>query len=530
MAQHAEAREERPLQSFTFKDFLAVNTTNARVGCPPMAFANLENAQPIGVSNLHSVNDISAVLHDYAGDTIYTDQNANIANVEYLIAASTNSKLFSFNVGTNAVTNITGAATLSGVGGRMAQYQNTQVLYVDASGYYNWPGSGNIVSIGGATGAPTSGSAIAVYQNRVWILQGRVLYFSAPGSFTDFTSASGGGTSTLVDSTLRSAGQALVAANGYLYIFGVSSIDAISDLYIPAGASPPTPNFTKLNLSAIIGTDQPQSIAVYGRLVLFANRYGAWSLYGTTVTQISSPDPNNTYDSAIDGTWQYVDFTQSITAGQCLSNNLLVAGFLIKRLNDPVFGSNTVIAMYQGNAAGGRWWFANYGTTGAITRITTAFVSNAPALFAYIGNKLYQLFSLTTSAPPAVIQTALWDFGDPITDKQVIRAGFGITVFIPASGISSFSVDTAAQSLPVTLSALGGVIQWVNNLGQIVTWQNNVAATVTWAPLQFTTYYGQGNQAFSKFVGYTLKTSQGMVFELNSFLMDYKWAARWTGR
>ena len=288
MAQKEENKQERPLQSFTFKDFQAVNTTNARVACPPQSFADLENAQPIGASNLHSINDISAALHDYAGDTIYTDQNANIGGTEYLIAAASDSKLFSFNVGTNVATNITGAAAISSSGGRMAQYQNTQVLYVDASGYYNWNGAGNIVSIGGVTGAPTSGSAIAVYQNRVWIAQGRVIFFSAPGSLTDFTTASGGGSTTLVDPTLRSAVQALFAANGYLYVFGVSSIDAISDLYIPAGASPPTPNFTKLNLSAIVGTDQQQSIGVYGRLVLFANRYGAWSLTTATATQAAN--------------------------------------------------------------------------------------------------------------------------------------------------------------------------------------------------------------------------------------------------
>jgi hypothetical protein len=529
MAQKVENKQERPLQSFSFKDFQAVNTTSSRVACPPQAFYNLENAQPIGPSNLHSVNDITAPLHDYGADTIYTDQGVNLSNAEYLIAASSTFKLFAFLVGANTVAQINGAIALAGAGTRMAQWQNSNVLIVDSTGYYQWNGAGNIVAIVG-TGAPTSGSAIAVYQNRVWIAQGRVVFFSAPGSFSDFTTASGGGSTTLVDSTLRSTVQALFAANGYLYIFGVSSIDAVSDLYIPAGASPPTPNFTKLNLSAIVGTDQPASIFVYGRLVLFANRYGAWSLYGTTITAISSPDPNNTYNSSIDGTWQYVDFSQAVSGGQTLSNNLLCAGFLVKRLNDPVFGSNTVVAIYQGNAAGGRWWFANYGGTGAITRVTTGFVNNSPALFAYIGNKVYQLFAIASSAPPAVISTALWDFGDPITEKQVMKAGIGITVYVPAGGISTFTLDTPNGSQPFLFAASVGQVLWNNNTPAIVSWQNNAMAPVQWVPIVFLTYWGQTPQGFAKAVGYTLTTSQGMVFELNSFLMDYKWAARWSGQ
>jgi hypothetical protein len=524
MAQKLEASTERPLQSFSFKDFLATNTTNARIATPEQAFYDLENAQPIGAANLHSINDISAALHDFAGDTVYYDADVNISGTEYLLVATTNGKLFAYNVGTQAVTQINGAATLGGSATRITQYQNTQALIIDSSGYYNWNGTGNIVSIGGVTAAPSNGVAIAVYQNRVWVAQGRVLFFSAPASFTDFQTTSGGGSTTLVDSTLRSTVQQLLSANGYLYVFGTSSINAISDLYIPTGASPPTPNFTNLNLTAIVGTDQPYSLMLYGRLVLFANRYGVWSLYGTTVTQISSPDPNNQYQSAIDGTWQYVNFTQAISGAQCISNNLLCGGFLIQRANDPVFGSNTVIAMYQGNAAGGRWWFANWGS---ITRVTTSYVNNAPAMFGYIGNKLYQLFALTSTAPPATIMTALWDFGDPITQKQVLRAGVSIIASGGTGLTGTLDTPFGSQAIPFQLV---GQVQWVNNLSTPVQWVNNVSANITWvAGGTVQTYWAQAPQGYAKYVGMTVKTTQGMIFELNAFLMDYKWAARWSG-
>jgi hypothetical protein len=524
VAQKIEKKDERPLQSFSLKNFLAVNTTNARLALPANeSFYNLENAQPIGFGNIHSVNDISLALASYGANQIYYDANVNINNTEYLIQASTNGNLYAYNVAAQSFVQINGTNVLSGTGTRVIQWNDSNALIIDSTGYYQWPGTGNIVMLSGTTGAPTSGSAIAVYQNSVWIAQGRVLFFSAAGSFSDFTTADGGGSTSLIDPTLRSVVTQLLACNGYLYIWGTSSINAISDVYIPSGATPPTPTFTNLNLSALVGTDQPYSIVVYGRLVLFANRMGVWSLYGTTVQSISSPDPNNEYQSAIDGTWQYANFAQPISGGQVVTNNLLCAAFLMERNSDPIFGSNTIICMYQGDAAGGKWWTANWG---AITRITTAFVNNAPALFAYIGNSLYQLFSNASSSPPANIKTALWDFGDPITQKECIRGGIGIS----ATGAASvtLNLDTPHSTFPFQVTVVGQVV-WINNSNAIVTWQNNALATVTWQPGMFQTYWAAAPQGFAKYVGFTLVTGQGTSFELNTFLLDYKWAARWVG-
>lgn len=529
MSQKIEVKDERPLQSFHLKDFLAVQTTASRIAIPNQAFYDLENAQPIGASNLHAINDISASLQNYGADTIYYDANVNISNTEYLLQASTTGKLWAYNVASNTLTQINGAAVLGGTATRIVQWNNSNALIIDSSGYYQWNGAGNIVSIGGVTGAPTSGTDIAVYNGIVWISQNRVLFFSAPGTFSDFTVANGGGSVTLVDPVIRSNITRLFACNGYLYIFAVSSINAISDLYVPSGATPPTPNFTNLNLSAVVGTDQPFSVQTYGRLVLFANRYGAWSLYGTSVQSISSPDPNNLYQSSIDGTWQYLNFATAISGGQVVSNNLLCAAFLLTRVNDPIFGSNTVVGMYQGDAAGGKWWFANYGATGVITRITTAFLNNVPCIFAYIGNHLYQLFANTNSWPAAVIQSAFWDFGDPITQKQVIRAGVGIIVYQNANSAPfTLTIDTPGSSLPVQISN-PGFVTWVNKFGAVVTWVNNALAPVQWISQGFTVFFGGTSHGYSKYVGMTLKTPQGVNFEFNSFLLDYKWGNRWTG-
>jgi len=521
VAQKIEDKNERPLQSYTLKQFLAVNTTNTRTATPDGCFYQLENAQPIGAANVHSIFDISGLLQPYGVDDIYFDKSCNIGNVEYLIQVSTSGKVFAYNVAANTLAQI--GSGLSGNASRVAQFENTTALIIDPTGYYSWDGT-TFSQITG-NGAPSFGTCIAVFQDRVWVTQGRILYYSAPGSFTDFTTANGGGFSVLVDPILKSNVTELHATNGYLYIIGIGSVQALSDLYVPSGISPPTPTFTLLPLTGIVGTDQPCSVQDYGRLVIFANRYGVWSVVGTDVQTISSFDPNNSYTSSIDGTWQYVTFVQPISGGQFVSNALLCAGFLVQYANDPIFGSGTIVLVYQGNAAGGRWWSANWGL---LTRITTSFLNGQPVLFGYKGNGIYQLFADASGAPPAKIQTGLWDFGDPITAKQVIRAGVGMSIQSSGTNAAVLTVDTQNTSNAVPTTLLGAV-QWTNNVGAPVTWVNAGNQAVSWVPGVYLTFYGNAPKSFSKYVGMTLATPQGMIFELQTFLMDYKWADRWSG-
>lgn len=521
MAQTLQEKSERDRLSFVFQQWTAVNTTNSRVAIPDQTFYACENLQPIGFANLHTVPALSAVLHDYGADPVYWDQAVNISNTDYFIVATTNGKLFAYNVGSATVTQINGAFTLSGAGTRITQWENSAALIIDATGYYAWTGSGNITQIT-VTGAPSSGNDIAVYADRVWIVQGRTLFFSIADGYGasagDWLAANGSGFVILTDVALRSNVTRLLAVNGYLYIIGSTSVNAISDVYIPSGASPPTPVFTNLNLQGIIGTDQPGGVFVYGRAIMIANRFGVYALLGVSATKISGVDPNSPYGSGIDGTWQFINFGQPLSGGSVIVNNILCAAFLIQRANDPVFGSNTVVMMFQD----GKWWNANYG---ALTRITGGFASNAPALYGYIGNKFYQAFQNTALGAAALLMTPLWAFGDPITSKQFIRVGFQLSISV-LSGTFTLNVDTTTQSIPVTSLQSVSQVAWQNNTPVIVQWQNNFSQIVTWFSGNYALYAGPSPAGYDKYVGLTFK-STGSVYELNAMLIDYKWGPRW---
>lgn len=507
MATSIATKEEEPRQTKVFREWKGVNTRSSRNTLPEDAWYNLENMQPIGDGNILTCNNISASLHDYALDLIYWFQYVNVLGVDYQLLFSTGGKVFAYNIGTLASAQI--ATGLSGAGSRVAQWKNTQALIIDASGYYHWDGT-TFAIIAGA-GVPASGTDIAVAFGRVWIVQGRLVTFSGADDYTApaFTVANGAGSLALTDPTLRSTVTRLYAQNGYLYIVGNTSINAISDVYVPVGAAPPTPLFTNTNLQAIIGSDQPGSFFPLNRGLMFANRYGAWALYGVQAERISED---------IDGTWKYINTTLGVSGGAAVSNNIICAGFLVQRLNDPIFGSNTVVAMYSDK----KWWFANYG---ALTFIGQGIVNNQPALFGLKANKLYQLFADASTGPTTVLTSALWPMDDSLADKEIIRAGFEVTVSL-FSGSFGMTVDTVNQKYSAVNLTSTGNVAWVNNTGQAVTWRNNVSAIVSWFSISYLLYNSVSPGVFGKYVGVTI-TATGSIYQFSAVDLDYKVRARW---
>jgi hypothetical protein len=508
-----------PLQNKTFREFKGVNTKANRTAIPEDTFYDLVNAMPIGPANLHSVPDKSASLVDYAADTIYWSQYLNIGGTNYLISFSTTGKIFSYNIDTTATATI--ATGFSGSGTRMAQFKNVVALFIDSTGYYSWDGTTFSANLGGISGSPSNGTEIAVYQGRVWVVQGRTIAYSGAddGTATPWTTlwtvANGAGFVQMTDPTFKGAITRMWVQNGYLYVFAATGINIIADVYVPAGASPPTPVFTNLNINANIGTDQPGSVFAFGRSLCFATKYGVYQLYGVAEQRISED---------IDGTFQYGDFTQALYGGSAQVNNILCAGILLKQLANPDgVAARTAIAMYFDH----KWWFANYG---AVTLITSGIKSNVPVLYGFIGNKLYQLFAtitngLITASPPTTVSIALWALEDALARKRVIRVGVDTATDI-LSGTTTITVDTPTSSTPVTGSLNINSVQWINNAAVVVSWQNNVSATVLWYAGTMVLYSGDAPGTFDRFVGMTFSTT-GSVYSLNAFYMDYKLGPRW---
>jgi hypothetical protein len=510
---------ERPVAPMVFRKWGGCYTRSSRTSMPKDRWYHLENLQPIGDANMHTVNNISASIHDFAGDTIYWAQYANISSLGDLIFSfATNGKVFQTIIATGVTTQI--SAALSGAGSKLDQWKNLIVLFIDANGLYSWDGT-TFTHITVA-GAPSAGQAIAVYQGRVWVANGRLISYSVPAdtngvntgygnNANDWATASGAGTVILTDPQLRSGVQQMVAANGYLYWIGRTSINVIADVYVPVPApTPPTPQFTNLNIQAIIGTDQPAAVFPFGRQLIIGNRFGAYALSGTTAQKISDD---------IDGTWQYITLAQPLSGGQVVINNILTAAILLNQTIDPEIGQNTVIAMW----CDGKWWFANFGN---LTFVFSAYAQNNPALFGFLGNKLYQLFQDSTTSPNAEFIGPLWDMDDPVRTKEVLKAGME-TLLLGAYGSITLSVDGTNSTTPLPLLQSIGSVIFLNNLGQQVTFFNNLSLLVNFLVPGYALFWSSTPGTFGKYVGLR-GSSIATQFQLSGLMLDYEMGARWS--
>jgi hypothetical protein len=257
------------------------------------------------------------------------------------------------------------------------------------------------------------GSSIAAYAGRVWIGVKRTVQFTDIDSYNAFGGA--GGSFTITDDWLKSDITALFAANNYLYIFGVSSVDILSNVQVGTGD---LTSFSRINASAAVGSDQPASIFAYSRTVVFANSVGFFMLSGATPQMVS----------------EKLTKIISLGTGAPVWGGLLALGqeycpAILFTFNDTIIGlgTRTLLLVQQR----GRWWFTRQSAS-AVTpgALQATLVGGQPALLGWVGNTLRLLFGAAsfTNETPWLAITKLWDAGEPLLDKEALLAGIAAVV------------------------------------------------------------------------------------------------------
>ena len=376
-------------------------------------------------------------------------------------------------------------------------YTNSANLVVNLSG-----GGGSNATIA-ATINNTPNVDIASFSGRVWIAAGRQVYYSAAGTYNDFTSVSAGNI-ILTDSTLHGILYKLLAANNFLYLFGDDSINVFSDVRVQTNG---TTLFTNTNVSASVGSKRANAIFPYFRSVLFLNDYGVYALVGSTTSKISDP---------LDGVFPNIDFTYPIYAGQVLINNILCAAFNF-RYYDAVFTQS--YRYIQAVFFEKKWFFTSQGNT--LQYITSAPVGGKINLYGTDGSALYQLYANNTANVTSIIQTALMPMNDPIRDKQALK--FGVEVTTANSTIFTVTVDSQAGSSPPY--TLQNNVLWYNNLGVNLDWINNSSQVIYWLFSSGYYLYKSDAQQWGKYLGLTLQ-SNSAAFVVNTFEFEHELRAR----
>jgi hypothetical protein len=340
---------------------------------------------------------------------------------------------------------------------------------------------------------------VSTFSGRVWVAQGRTVYYSAAGSYNDFVSVSAGNIN-LQDETLHNNITAMLSANNFLYVFGDNSINVFSDVRVQTTG---TTIFTNTNVTASVGTKRIGAIFPYFRSVLFLNDYGIYALVGSTTTKLSNE---------LDAVFPLIDFTQPVTGGQVLLNNILCAAWSFT-YNDPLTSPRQVQAVFFDK----RWFFTSQGALNYVTSVTAGGVIS---LYGTSSTALYKLYNSSTVGADVIVRSALWPMNDPIRDKQALKAAIEVTT--TTVGTFAATIDSETRSNPVALSV--SYLSWVNNAGTTIPWTNNSSTVINWTNTGYLLYKADAQQ-YGKYLGLTI-TASNALFTLNTLELEYELRAR----
>lgn len=562
------------------KNFKGLNTKNSRTVIDDGEFGWLENAMPIGYGNIKIISGGENVANvAWAANVTYMG-SVNINNNEYVLAFQDNGSCQYVNITTGSTGNVANAGTFSNTDVMITQWKNERALIIDPNnGYKTWDGTnlhdigsvnsvtvtaggsgyspanttvtfgapnqangvqatGEVVVVSnvvteivvteagtGYTSAPTvtitgggsnatanctilnqSGIDIATFSGRTWIASDRTVFYSAADTYNDFTNLTSGFL-TITDSTLRTNITRILAANNFLYVFGEDSINVFSDVRIDGTTGETL--FTNTNVSASVGSKYKHTIFPYFRSVLFLNDYGVYALVGATTTKISDP---------LDGIFPTIDFSDFITGGQCLINNILCATFNFK------YNNNGTYEWIQAAFFERKWFFTSQ--LANVYFIVPAVKSGILSMYGSTGQNLYRFYSDDNNPVDVFLETALLPMGDPIRDKQALKIGVEATLGNSPVIMTAY-VDSENQQSPAI--DLSNSILWLNNLGNPIPWSNNSGTAIAWVASGSggSGYYLYKADAkmFGKYLGITI-TSTSTPFTINGFEFEHELRAR----
>jgi hypothetical protein len=498
--QKQEPAAPNPKREWIFREFGGLNTQAFRTSIKDEEFSWLENAMPIGQGNIKVTPGVSASQQTVASGTAYYSMAFNVAGVDYHFIVCSDGSAYQIQATSPFTrTTIGGAGTFSASGVWAAQWKNLGIVIVDASkGYFDW--SITTPTTLTTIDATKKNNLVAVFQGRVWMANSRTITFTDAGSYNNF--AGSGGSFIMVDSTLHDVVTALISANNYLYIWGTSSCNAISDVRVVAGVAV----FTNTNVQASAGTQFPLSVFPYYRAIMFSTQYGDYSLYGATPTKVSDE---------LDGIIPLIDFTKTVSGAAAIVYNQLCAVFCFT-YKDPgtvpgsTAGARQLLALYFNK----KWFVSSQGT---INFIWGAVISGTPTIFGTDGTHIFQLWNNTTANVSSTIQTKLYGFESSLMDTQAIK--FGAEAVLPAQVTNlNVTIDTEKSSVSYTLSA-SNVLQFTGASSLPLNFVGSGSINIVWIGSGFQRYMHDVSNA-GKYLGATL-TSTAPQLQLTTAMMEY---------
>lgn len=505
---------------FVLDKFEGLNTKAVRSAIGDQQMAWSLNMMPIGEGNLRALySNGTNIYTSPLGTTIIYYYCFNLGNTDYIAVFLSDGRADQVNFITLAVTPISAAAGTFYNGGTLpaaAQYGNSGIVItsrVSANAYWAWDGT--LYATGAASpawlngGVPTtmpsgSGVAIEIYQNRVWVGNVTTITFSAPANGALFGSG-GAGTIASTDSFLRKTFTALRQSNGFLYSFGDSSINVISN--VQTGGTPVITTFNNSNIEPQVSTPWSGTVQVFGRQIIFANTSGVYSLFGGTAEKISGE---------LDGVFATADFTTTVPTSAVATIFGIRCYVIAMNTLDPITGSRKIqMFCWEGK----KWFPATQDAQ--LTLLATQEISSSLAAIGCDGTHIFPVFKTASSTLSKVVRSKLWGGRSGfITTKQGLRIYAQAFDQVGAGVNLTVQLDTESQFAITTLN-LGSPINFTNNIGGIIQFQNNSFGNIVFQTSSLSVRGRDIPSFYGLLLGYTI-TSFSPDFTLVSAGLQYQ--------
>ena len=228
--------------------------------------------------------------------------------------------------------------------------------------------------------------AMEVYQNRLWVAGKDVISYSAPSNGADFSTTGGGGSMGYFGDRLTYTFMDLAQSAGYLYVFGDSSTDVISNVQLTGTGTPEQPFSTAFNYMSLdpqVGHRFPRPVGRMGRNFLQANGAGIFLTTGGDAQPIGNKTAN---------TYMTLDTSQYLpTFASATMFNFRVVLFN-GRFTDPFGVTRSLLLMWHPVGGGNPFWSVASQNL-ELTHIGYYEQDSIMTPYGTDGTSLYQLFA-----------------------------------------------------------------------------------------------------------------------------------------
>jgi hypothetical protein len=518
------------------EEFQGLYTSTTRPGVKDQQCWWIDGYIPLGKNDLRTLPGTGpAVFTAPAGKTISFFNFANIGATPYSIVIGATGEIYAVNTSTGIYSTIAPAGTITNPSKQnvgISQYGSQYVLIVakQANGYFIWdgttfftPGMAFTGTGGGTIPTAIGGTTIETYAGRIWIGNGATVFFSVPGSLTDFSSGDGGGNFTSTDSFLRVAYTQLVQTNGFLYLIGDSSINYISG--VQTAGSPPVTTFTNQNADPEVGTPYSASVDVIGRNIIFANAWGIHVSYGAAVTKISE---------ACDGFYTSVP---NFGGQQLSAAKSIVYGKRLWSLLCPVIDQFTGQQRNKLITWNSQLWFVSEQDV-VLTFIQHQEINSVLTAWGTDGTTLRRLFQQPSTGFTKRVMSKFWNSEAGISMRGTATRFWAsaqyystldpdVNVYIESDNAASFGGAAQKLLVPGTTN-----VEWTTLGGQVMNWTTMVGGVST--PMQWSTTNSGGIVVFDPqsiaqqgvYLGFTLETNAADMAWISAMIGSANWNYR----